>query len=73
MKTKDNQLLEVHALHEEKTETGSSKQEYHRVFSIPQHCDVKRMKSLLSPEGVLTIEAPIQDGNTDTAIAISHE
>ena len=73
MKTKDNQFLEVHAVHEEKSDGGSLKKEFHRVFSIPQHCDVTRMKSVLSPEGVLSIEAPVQDSKQSTAIAISHE
>ena len=79
MKTKDNQFLEVHAEHEEKSETGLVKREYHRMFSIPANTEIAKMKSILSPEGLLTIEAPMQCKQRDTAIAqpaqiaITHE
>ena len=78
VKTKDNQFLEVHAAHEEKSESGLVKREYHRMFSIPANTEIMQMKSILSPEGVLTIEAPMRNqaaiaNHQQTSIAISHE
>uniref|UniRef100_A0A1W7RB70 Alpha-crystallin B chain n=1 Tax=Hadrurus spadix TaxID=141984 RepID=A0A1W7RB70_9SCOR len=58
VKTVDNRL-QVQAKHEEKTESSSVYREYNREFLLPQGTDPEQIKSALSKDGVLTIEAPI--------------
>jgi len=58
VKTVDNKLL-VHAKHEEKTETKSVYREYNREFLLPKGTNPEMIRSSLSKDGVLTIEAPL--------------
>jgi len=58
LKTVDNKLL-VHAKHEEKTETKSVYREYNREFLLPSGVNPELIRSSLSKDGVLTVEAPL--------------
>ncbi|XP_060527196.1 heat shock protein beta-1 isoform X1 [Cylas formicarius] len=58
VKTVDNKLL-VHAKHEEKTESKSVYREYNREFLLPKGTNPELIKSSLSKDGVLTVEAPL--------------
>ncbi|CAL4084849.1 unnamed protein product [Meganyctiphanes norvegica] len=58
VKTVDNKLL-VHAKHEEKTESRSVYREYNREFLLPKGTNPEFIKSSLSKDGVLTVEAPL--------------
>lgn len=58
VKTVDNRL-QVQAKHEEQTDSSSVYREYNREFLLPQGTDPEQIKSALSKDGVLTIEAPI--------------
>nr|AJP36910.1 heat shock protein 23.8 [Oxya chinensis] len=58
VKTVDNKLL-VHAEHEEKTESKSVYREYNREFMLPKGTNPECIKSSLSKDGVLTVEAPL--------------
>jgi HSP20 family molecular chaperone IbpA len=58
VKTVDNKLL-VHAKHEEKTDTKSVYREYNREFLLPKGTNPEMIRSSLSKDGVLTIEAPL--------------
>ncbi|XP_050504388.1 heat shock protein beta-1 isoform X1 [Diabrotica virgifera virgifera] len=58
VKTVDNKLL-VHAKHEEKTESKSVYREYNREFLLPKGTNPEHIKSSLSKDGVLTVEAPL--------------
>jgi len=58
LKTVDNKLL-VHAKHEEKTETKSVYREYNREFLLPTGVNPELIRSSLSKDGVLTVEAPL--------------
>nr|XP_031847017.1 alpha-crystallin B chain-like [Nomia melanderi] len=51
--------LKVHAKHEEKTESKSVYREYNREFLLPKGVNPERIKSSLSKDGVLTVEAPL--------------
>jgi HSP20 family molecular chaperone IbpA len=66
VKTVDNKLL-VHAKHEEKGEGKSVYREYNREFLLPQGTDPESIKSSLSKDGILTVEAPLPQP------AIAHE
>ena len=59
IKTKDN-CLSVHAKHEEKSSNGHVYREYQRAFTLPTEVPGDALKSVLSPEGILTITAPLQ-------------
>ncbi|KAJ8970953.1 hypothetical protein NQ317_014061 [Molorchus minor] len=59
VKTVDNKLL-VHAKHEEKTESKSVYREYNREFLLPKGTNPEHIKSSLSKDGVLTVEAPFR-------------
>jgi len=64
VKTVDNKLL-VHAKHEEKSDSRSVYREYNREFLLPQGSNPELIKSSLSKDGILTVEAPlpaIEDG-----------
>lgn len=58
VKTVDNKLL-VHAKHEEKSDTKSVYREYNREFLLPKGCNPEMIKSSLSKDGVLTVDAPL--------------
>jgi len=58
VKTVDNKLL-VHAKHEENTEGNSVFREYNREFLLPSGTDPESIKSSLSKDGILTVEAPL--------------
>lgn len=58
VKTVDNKLL-VHAKHEEKSDTKSVYREYNREFLLPKGTNPESIKSSLSKDGVLTVEAPL--------------
>lgn len=58
VKTVDNKLM-VHAKHEEKTDTKSVYREYNREFLLPKNVNPESIRSSLSKDGVLSVEAPI--------------
>merc|ERR1712045_255157 len=58
VKTVDNKLL-VHAKHEENTDGNSVFREYNREFLLPSGTDPEAIKSSLSKDGILTVEAPL--------------
>ena len=58
VKTVDNKLL-VQAKHEEKGEGRSVYREYNREFLLPAGTDPETIRSSLSKDGVLTVEAPL--------------
>ncbi len=58
VKTVDNKLL-VHAKHEEKGGGKSVYREYNREFLLPAGTDPEAIRSSLSRDGVLTVEAPL--------------
>lgn len=71
VKTIDNRL-QVHAKHEEKSENRSVYREYNREFLLPKGTNPEQIKSSLSKDGVLTIEAPLPalEGNKERMIPI---
>ncbi|CAI6366432.1 unnamed protein product [Macrosiphum euphorbiae] len=72
VKTVDNKLL-VHAKHEEKSDSKSVYREYNREFLLPKGTNPEAIKSSLSKDGVLTVEAPLPAlGGPDKLIPISH-
>nr|ATY75492.1 small heat shock protein 12.2 [Chouioia cunea] len=72
VKTVDNKLL-VHAKHEEKTDTKSVYREYNREFLLPKGTNPETIKSSLSKDGVLTVEAPLPAlGAGEKLIPIAH-
>jgi len=58
VKTVDNKLL-VQAKHEENNNGRSVYREYNREFLLPQGTDPETIKSSLSKDGILTVEAPL--------------
>ncbi|XP_054718845.1 heat shock protein beta-1-like [Uloborus diversus] len=58
VKTVDNKL-QVQAKHEEKSDTKSVYREYNREFLLPKGTNPEMIKSSLSTDGVLTVEAPL--------------
>lgn len=52
-------LFQVHAKHEEKSDTKSVYREYNREFLLPKGTNPEAIKSSLSRDGVLTVEAPL--------------
>lgn len=73
VKTVDNRL-QVHAKHEEKSENRSVYREYNREFLLPKGTNPEMIKSSLSKDGVLTVEAPLPalEGNKERMIPIDH-
>ncbi|XP_058810753.1 heat shock protein 30D isoform X2 [Phymastichus coffea] len=72
VKTVDNKLL-VHAKHEEKSDTKSVYREYNREFLLPKGTNPETIKSSLSKDGVLTVEAPLPAlGAGEKLIPIAH-
>lgn len=55
----DKRCLRVHARHEEKNENRSVMTEYTQEFSLPHGVDSAAMRSQLSADGVLSVEAPL--------------
>ena len=52
-------LIQVHAKHEENTDGNSVFREYNREFLLPSGTDPESIKSSLSKDGILTVEAPL--------------
>ncbi|XP_072156146.1 protein lethal(2)essential for life isoform X3 [Bemisia tabaci] len=72
VKTVDNKLL-VHAKHEEKTDSKSVYREYNREFLLPKGTNPESIKSSLSKDGVLTVEAPLPAlGAPEKLVPIAH-
>ncbi|XP_075235055.1 protein lethal(2)essential for life isoform X2 [Lycorma delicatula] len=73
VKTVDNKLL-VHAKHEEKSDSKSVYREYNREFLLPKGTNPENIKSSLSKDGVLTVEAPLPALNApEKMIPIAHQ
>ena len=51
--------MQVHAKHEEKGEGKSVYREYNREFLLPSGTDPETIRSSLSKDGILTVEAPL--------------
>ena len=66
IKTKDGKTLEVCAKHENTSDGNTTKREYHRIVSIPESVKVDEFKSVLSPDGVLSISAPLNEPPEET-------
>uniref|UniRef100_A0A3P9NR02 Heat shock protein beta-1 n=1 Tax=Poecilia reticulata TaxID=8081 RepID=A0A3P9NR02_POERE len=59
VKTKDG-VLEISGKHEErKDEHGFVSRSFTRKYTLPPTANIEKVTSSLSPEGVLTVEAPI--------------
>ncbi|XP_048873393.1 heat shock protein beta-1 [Brienomyrus brachyistius] len=59
VKTKDN-VVEITGKHEERRdEHGYVSRCFTRKYTLPPGADVEKVTSFLSPEGVLTVEAPL--------------
>ncbi|CAK1543424.1 unnamed protein product [Leptosia nina] len=54
-----NNLLQVTANHEYKTDTSTTPKEYRREFHLPPGVDPERVVSSLTKEGVLVVQAPL--------------
>ncbi|XP_022127341.2 heat shock protein 30D-like [Pieris rapae] len=54
-----NNLLQVTATHEFKTDTSSTLKEYRREFHLPHGVNPERIVSSLTKEGVLLVQAPL--------------
>ena len=66
-------IFQVHAKHEEKTDTKSVYREYNREFLLPKGTNPETIKSSLSKDGVLTVEAPLPAiGQGEKLIPIAH-
>ncbi|XP_074596607.1 alpha-crystallin B chain-like [Brevipalpus obovatus] len=72
VKTIDNRL-QVHAKHEEKSENRSVYREYNREFLLPSGVNPESIRSSLSKDGVLTVEAPLPAIEAEKRIPISHQ
>lgn len=54
-----NNILQVHAEHEEKSDAGDmTRRLYVRQYSLPKGIDVEHVRPSLTNDGVLTVEAP---------------
>ncbi|XP_052863860.1 heat shock protein beta-1 isoform X2 [Anopheles cruzii] len=74
VKTVDNKLL-VHAKHQEQSDTKTVYREYNREFLLPKGCNPELIKSSLSKDGVLTVDAPLPPQALtagETMIPIAH-
>jgi HSP20 family molecular chaperone IbpA len=60
VKSKDNQLT-VHAKHVEETKGRKVHQEFTREYTLPDSVDPKTLKSHLTSDGILHIEAPVHE------------
>lgn len=73
VKTVDNRL-QVHAKHEEKGDNRSVYREYNREFLLPKGTNPELIRSSLSKDGVLTVEAPVPAiGDSERRIPIAHK
>ncbi|KAM7350751.1 uncharacterized protein ACRADG_009218 isoform 1-T1 [Cochliomyia hominivorax] len=73
VKTVDQKLL-VHAKHEEKSDTKSVYREYNREFLLPKGVNPESIRSSLSKDGVLTVDAPLPALTAgETMIPITHK
>lgn len=52
-------MPQVHAKHEEKSDSRSVFREYNREFQLPEGTDPDLIRSSLSRDRVLTVEAPL--------------
>ena len=52
-------LFQVHAKHEEQTAGKTVFREYNREFLLPSGTDAEQIRSSLSKDGILTVEAPL--------------
>lgn len=73
-----NQHLCVHAKHESTDGGNKVYREYQQQMSIPEGIEMQSLCSVLSPDGVLTIEAPMPETSPkaiqqEVPIAIEHE
>ncbi|XP_020833443.1 heat shock protein beta-6 [Phascolarctos cinereus] len=60
--------VEVHARHEERPdEHGFISREFHRRYRLPEGVDPAAVTSALSPEGILSIQAPATTPGTQAA------
>ena len=72
-------VMSIEAKHEKKSEDGNHRvyQEVMRKFTLPKDVDPKEVKSVLSPQGVLQIEAPLPqkaiEAQQPKHIPIKHE
>jgi len=66
-----DRVLTIEAKGEHTSEDGSSRlyQEISRKFTLPDNVDVKELKSVLSPDGILRIEAPLPQAETQQKLA----
>lgn len=64
----------MHAKHEEKSDTKSVYREYNREFLLPKGVNPETIRSSLSKDGVLTVDAPLPPQLTggETLIPIAH-
>lgn len=68
--------MQVHAKHEEKGDNRSVYREYNREFLLPKGTNPEMIRSSLSKDGVLTVEAPlptIENREGDRRIPIQHK
>ena len=54
-----NNMLSVHAKHESDGESGKLYREFQQQFTIPEGIQLHSMSSVLRPDGVLCVEAPV--------------
>ena len=70
-----DQHLVVQAKHKEDSDNSKVYREYNRQFLLPPSVNPETMKSILSPEGVLSIEAPVNpalDTPRERLVPIEH-
>jgi len=77
VKTENRQLC-VHARHEQKGDGSQVMREYQRFFLLPENLEPEKLSSVLSPEGILSIEAPMPaleapKEKTEVLIPIMHK
>ncbi|XP_040908311.1 heat shock protein beta-1 [Toxotes jaculatrix] len=76
VKTKDG-VVEITGKHEErKDEHGFVSRSFTRKYTLPSTADIEKVTSALSPDGVLTIEAPLNRPaieSSETTIPVSVE
>jgi HSP20 family molecular chaperone IbpA len=58
VKVLGNNILQVHARSDTKTESGETHRMFVRQFSLPKGVEADKIRPMLTKDGVLTIEAP---------------
>lgn len=58
VKVVGDNILQVRAEHNEKSDNGDSRRLYIRQYRVPKGVDVEHIRPTLSKDGVLTVEAP---------------